>query len=186
MKNLDLFIKYICGEFNNKEQIDKEKKSGKIIHPEAVHINNVCNDRILNLPKDFHGYFVLEESYYTKESFKNSLPHLFLFRENEEGKVVLTSYEIPKNIKKEEFRYDNNNLIMDYNDLEVSKKFNPLIYNYNDNTFLGESLSYFSPTLKFYLKESLTENKILVSENFYKDNIRIFGFDEPIIYIRKW
>ena len=185
MKGLNLFIKYICWEFDNKGQIDREKESGRVIHPEAIHINNICNDKVLNLPKDFKEYFVLEESYYIQGNFKNSLPHLFLFKENEEGDVVLISYEIPKNIKKEDFKYNNNDLIMDYNDLELSKKFTPLVYKYKNNVFSGESLSYFSPVLKFHLKETLGENNIIVSENFYKDGVRTFGFDEPIIYNRK-
>lgn len=56
--------------------------------PKAAHINRVCNEKIKNLPEDFEGYFVIEESYYEIGGRKNILPHLFLFNLNEEGKSV--------------------------------------------------------------------------------------------------
>lgn len=59
MKNLGLFISYLCGEFNNDEQVSKELKEGKNIHPKAKHITKVCNGKIKNLPKDFKGIFVI-------------------------------------------------------------------------------------------------------------------------------
>ena len=109
MSNLETFLSYICGEFNNDNQILEQEKNGNITHPKARHVNNICNHKIKNIPKDFKGKFVLEESYYPK----NIMPHLFLFTENEEGKVVLTSYEIPNDISKEDFRNDNEELVMD-------------------------------------------------------------------------
>ena len=117
MNKLEIFIKDLCGEFTNENQIRKELESGKVIHPKAKHINGICNDKINNLPENFDGYFVIEESYYEQGKFKNILPHLFLFTLNENGNVVLTSYDIPENISKDDFRNDNENLVMDYNDL---------------------------------------------------------------------
>ena len=49
----------MTGHFNNKEQFDKMQKDGKI-YPYAEHINTICNGKILNLPKDFNGKFVVE------------------------------------------------------------------------------------------------------------------------------
>ena len=44
------------------------KKAGKT-YPYAQHVNTVCNDKIKNLPADFKGMFIVEESYYEmKES----------------------------------------------------------------------------------------------------------------------
>ena len=35
--------------------------TGKI-YPYAKHVNTVCNDKINNIPQDFNGKFVVEES----------------------------------------------------------------------------------------------------------------------------
>jgi hypothetical protein len=56
MMKLDNFVDMMTGHFNNKEQFDKLKKEGKA-YPYAEHINTICNEKILNLPKDFRlGY----------------------------------------------------------------------------------------------------------------------------------
>ncbi|GAA0071627.1 hypothetical protein UT300003_31520 [Clostridium sardiniense] len=184
MEKLELFIKNLCGEFNNDEQISKEKALGKIIHPKAHHINGVCNDKIKNIPEGFNGYFVIEESYYNMGNFKNILPHLFLFKLNEEGNVVLESYELPEGIVKEDFRNDNVNLIMDFNELKVSPKFTPMVYSYKDGSFIGESISHFTPSTTFILKERMSDGVLEVSEVFKKDDKITFGFESPIIYKR--
>lgn len=182
MNVLDVFVENLCGNFNNDEQIQKEESIGKVIHPKARHINGVCNDKIKNLPKDFNGYFVIEESYYEQGNRKNILPHLFLFTLNEDNKVVLESYEIPKDISQEDFRNDNDNLIMDYNTLCKSEKFNPMIYSEENGVFFGESTSMFSPITKFVLKEKIENSTLYVSEVFYKNDKKTFGFEDPIIY----
>ena len=63
MMKLDNFINMMTGHFNNKEQFDNMQREGKT-YPYAEHINTICNEKILNLPKDFNGKFVVEESYY--------------------------------------------------------------------------------------------------------------------------
>ena len=60
---LDNFIGMMTGHFDNKEQFDMMQKTGKI-YPYAEHINTICNDKIKNIPVDFNGKFVVEESYY--------------------------------------------------------------------------------------------------------------------------
>ena len=80
MKKLEQFIENLCGSFNNNGQIDRELAAGEVIHPKAKHINGVCNNKIKNLPKNFNGYFVIEESYYEQGKFTNILPHLFLLK----------------------------------------------------------------------------------------------------------
>ncbi len=182
MKNLKLFLKYLCGEFNNNKQVEAEEKEGKVIHPKAKHINNICNHKIKNLPEDFNGFFVIEESYYEQGNFKNILPHLFLFTENSEGKVVLTSYDLPKNISKEDFRNNNESLFMDYNELKISEKFNPMTYEFINNGFEGKSVSHFTPETTFILNERTEEKTLYVSEIFKKNDKITFGFEEPIIY----
>lgn len=182
MKNLKLFLSYLCGEFNNDKQIEQEEKNGQIIHARGKHINNICNEKIKNLPEDFNGFFVIEESYYTKENFKNCLPHLFLFTENNEGNVVLTSYEIPEGVSKEDFRNDNEDLVMDFNKLVVSEKFTPMTYKYVNDGFEGESISFFSPVTKFTLKERTEKDTLYVSEVFENNGKITFGALEPMIY----
>lgn len=182
MNKLDIFINYLCGTFNNDKQINKELAEGEIKHPKAKHINGVCNNKINDLPNDFKGYFVIEESYYEQGKFKNILPHLFLFTLNEENNIVLTSYELPEGISKEEFRNDNENLIMDYKKLKISSKFTPMIYINEDGVYEGESISNFSPKTEFTLKEKIENGRMHVSEVFRKDGKITFGFVEPIIY----
>lgn len=154
MTVLDMFVKNLCDTFNNDEQIEKELKNGEIKHSYARHINGICNDKIKNLPDNFDGYFVIEESYYKQGNFNNILPHLFLFTLNEDNKVVLTSYELPKEISKEDFRNDNEDLVK-------SEKFTPMVYNECDGVFTGESISYFTPVTKFELKEKIEASTLV-------------------------
>ncbi|MDB2156032.1 hypothetical protein [Clostridium butyricum] len=182
MDILSKFTEQLCGEFNNDNQIIQEEKQGKIIHPKAKHINGICNHKINNLPKDFNGYFIIEESYYEQGTFKNILPHLFLFTLNENKNIVLTSYELPSGISKEDFRNDNHDLTMDYNQLQKSEKFTPMIYTENNGVFTGESISFFTPETKFVLKETVTKNTLSVSEVFYKNDKITIGFINPIVY----
>lgn len=182
MSKLKMFINELCGTFTNEEQIKQELESGKQIHPKAKHINGICNEKITNLPDNFDGYFVIEESYYEQGNFKNILPHLFLFTLNENNDVVLTSYEIPNNISKEEFRNDNENLIMDYNELIVSSKFTPMVYKEENGVYEGKSVSHFNEATEFTLKEKVEDGKMYVSEVFRKNGKITFGFIDPIIY----
>lgn len=92
MDTLKRFTNNLCGGFNNDKQIQDQEAKGKVTHPKAKHINRIANDKIINLPCDFNGYFIIEESYYEIGNRKNILPHLFLFTLNENNQVVLTSY----------------------------------------------------------------------------------------------
>ena len=130
MDTLKRFTNNLCGGFNNDKQIQDQEAKGKVTHPKAKHINRIANDKIINLPCDFNGYFIIEESYYEIGNRKNILPHLFLFTLNENNQVVLTSYDLPEGISKEEFKNDNNNLIIDYNKLVKSEKFTPMTVSY--------------------------------------------------------
>ena len=185
MNKLEIFIKNLCGEFNNDNQLKKEVESGKVVHPKARHINNVCNHKIKNLPENFEGYFVIEESYYEQGKFKNVLPHLFLFTLNKDNNVVLTSYDLPENISKADFRNDNEDLVINYNELKISSKFTPMVYKENNGVYEGESISNFSSETEFTLKERIEDGKMYVSEVFRKNGKITFGFVDPIIYEKK-
>ncbi len=184
METLNRFLKNLCGEFNNDKQVNKELELGESKHPKARHINAICNDKIKNLPNDFNGYFVIEESYYDLGTRQNILPHLFLFTLNEEGKVVLTSYDLPEGVTKEEFRNNNEELVMDYNNLTKSGKFTPMVYTEENGVFHGECVSEFGPDFFFTLKETTKENQLIVSEVFRKNGKITFGFEDPIVYDR--
>ena len=72
MMKLDNFIGMMTGYFDNKEQFNMMQATGKI-YPYARHVNTVCNDKINNIPQDFNGKFVVEESYY--ETMVNVMHH---------------------------------------------------------------------------------------------------------------
>ena len=81
---LDEFTEMMTGHFDNKEQFDKMQAEGKT-YPYAEHVNTICNDKIKNLPEDFNGRFVVEESYYETNGKRHASPHLFLITETEQG-----------------------------------------------------------------------------------------------------
>lgn len=188
MKEFELFKKIIVGKFDNLEQIKEEEISGNIVHPICRHINEICNDKINNLPDNFKGIFVIEESYYTKVGTDNTTvqPHLFLFEETQEGKVQLNSYEIPKAISRKEFTNSNPLLRLNYDELEVSSKFNSFVYDYVEGVgFHGKSLSEFNEDTTFLLDETLSEDKLEVTELVKKGDKILVGFETPIIYRRE-
>ena len=80
-----------------------------------------------NLPKDFDGYFTIDETYYNHGGHETALHHLFLYTLNEYNKVMLTSYELPTDIEYSDFVNSNDNLVIDYNKLELSKKLKKMI-----------------------------------------------------------
>ena len=183
MSKLNDFVKLLEGEFDNSEQFESMKENGRDDFPFAEHINTVCNNKIKNLPNDFEGIFILEESYYTTKGNKHSSPHLFLFVE-EDDKIKLISYEIPQEYNKNTLNYNELKGI-DYNKLIKSEKFTPAIYSLKNGIWEGGSTSMFSPVLKFKLFEKFSEDMLEVSESMEMNGKRTFGYDEPIIYKRK-
>ena len=103
MKELNHFMSVLTGNFDNQEQFEQKEKAG-IAYPYARHVNTICNDKITDLPDDFQGIFMVEESYYTMDGQTRATPHLFLF--TQEGQdVQLTSYELPDGYDKDSFTY---------------------------------------------------------------------------------
>ncbi len=126
MSNLDCFLSLLIGNFDNSEQFKDFENNGVKDFPFAEHVNTVCNNKIKNLPENFKGKFLLEESYYTSNGKTHASPHLFLFTEETKG-IKLTSYEIPEGYDKKSFNYENMSLV-DYSDLKISEKFTPAFY----------------------------------------------------------
>lgn len=181
MNKLNDFINILTGSFDNLEQFEKIKQSN-LDFPYAKHINTICNDKITNLPNDFQGIFMVEESYYTAKGNTHATPHLFLFTE-EENKIKLTSYELPEGYDKDTFTYKMFKPI-DYKDLKISEKFTPALYIEKDGVWEGGSTSMFSPVLKFTLFERFSKEYLEVSESMEVNGKKTFGYDEPILYKR--
>ena len=125
MMEIKKFVELMTGEFDNKEQFMEMKEAGKSF-PYAQHINTVCNDKIKNIPEDFNGIFVVEESYYETDGKRHASPHLFLITDSNAG-VILSSYEIPAGEDKNTFSY-NSMKNVDYAELKKSEKFTPALY----------------------------------------------------------
>lgn len=176
------FCRMLSGTFDNSAQIRELSRTGAMPagFPLAKHINTVCNDHIENLPEDFEGYFMLEESYYVLEDRTNVLPHLFLFTVGAEG-IVLDSYEIPEGYTKETFCIEKLGQL-DYSQLKRSKAFTPITYKKSGDTYTGHSVSMFSPVLRFTLTEQVSPEVLSVSEIFEVNGRRTFGYDIPIEY----
>lgn len=181
MSKLKEFIELITGKFNNKEQFERMQQN-QIEFPYAEHINTTCNDKIIHLPEDFSGIFMVEESYYTTNGNTHASPHLFLFTE-EENSIKLTSYEVPDEYDKQTFTYDSLQEI-DYDNLKLSEKFTPALYTEQNGIWEGGSVSMFSPVLKFTLFEKFSKECLEVHETMEVNGKRTFGYDEPILYKR--
>ena len=178
---LDDFTGMMTGHFDNKEQFDKMQAEGKT-YPYAEHVNTICNDKIKNLPEDFNGRFVVEESYYETNGKRHASPHLFLITETEQG-ILLSSYEIPEGEDKKTFSYASMKKV-DYSELKKSEKFTPALYHEKDGIWEGGSISQFSPVMTFKLWEKFSDSCLEVSESMEVNGKRTFGYDEPIIYKR--
>jgi len=186
MTEFERFKQYIVGDFDNQQQIDEEIEAGKQIHPYAKHVNRAANDRIDNLPEDFKGFFVIEESYYKYPEQDTILkPYLFLFEETKEGKVQLTNFKLPEDLDKTKVRNDNPDLQFDYNTLEVSPSFKPVTYRYKE----GEGFYLKAPNdlpnnMRFTLEETIAEETLTVMELLEKEGKSLTPYDTPLLYKR--
>ena len=179
MSKLKEFMQILTGHFNNAEQYEAKKGEN---FPFAEHRNTACNDKIEGLPADFAGVFMVEESYFTANGATHAAPHLFLFTE-QDGGVLLTSYDMPAGYDKDSFTYANLKPVA-YADLKPSAKFTPALYTEKDGVWEGGSTSMFSPVLKFTLFERFSKDVLEVSESMEVNGKRTFGYDEPILYKR--
>lgn len=178
---IENFVRLMTGRFDNKEQFTEMKKAGKMF-PYAQHVNTVCNDKIKNMPEDFTGIFIVEESYYETDGKCHASPHLFLITENKDG-IMLSSYEIPVGEDKTKFSYDSMKFV-DYGELKKSVKFTPALYREKDGCWEGGSVSHFTPVMTFRLWEKFSDDCLEVSESMEVNGNRTFGYDVPIIYKR--
>ena len=181
MSKLDEFMKLLCGTFDNREQFEAKKAAGEKF-PFAKHVNTACNDKILDLPENFAGVFMVEESYYESDGKKTASPHLFLFTEEPDG-ILLTSYNAPAGNDKRTLSYATM-VPAKFDELEKSAKFTPALYKEHDGVWEGGSDSQFTPVMKFHLYEKFSADALEVSETMEMRGKRIFGYDDPIVYKR--
>ncbi len=187
MKVIDVFKQYITGDFNNSKQVIAEIAAGKQIHPLAIHVNRVCDDKIVNKPA-INGFFILEESYYLYEGKAvEAKPYLFLFEAAGDTAVKLTVYQWPKELQKEACRNDNAELKLDFNTLLASTTFKGALYVWNakGKTFSTNSVNDLPNSMRFTLTEKIAEKQLHVMELLEKEGKRLTVYDTPIIYDRK-
>ncbi len=183
---LSRFQQYITGDFDNSKQVVAEIKAGKQIHPLAVHVNRLANDKVKNIPENLKGFFIIEESYYLMEGKQLDLkPYLFLFEEKPGGIIHLTTYQL-NDFKKEKIRNDNTELVFDYTKILPSPTFKGADYtwNANDKTFNTVSPNDLGNGMKFTLTEKFTKNQLSVLEQVEKDGKILTTWNTPIIYNR--
>jgi len=183
MSALQNFVSLLTGTFDNRAQLRELEARGVTGYPAARHVNTPINHLIGGLPADFTGVFLLEESDYTVNGRTNPMPHLFLFTQEPDGRVKLTSYDMPEGYDKTTFRAAALGEL-DYAALRPSAKFTPALYEYKDGGWEGGSESMFTPALKFKLWERFTPDVLEVAESMEMNGKRTFGYDEPLEYRR--
>ena len=183
MGKLEEFVSLLTGTFDNRDQLAALQAQGVEGYPAARHTNTALNDRIDGLPENFEGVFMLEESDYTVNGRTNPMPHLFLFTLESDGRVKLTSYDMPAGYTKETFRAESLGRLR-YEELTPSAKFTPALYEEKDGGWEGGSESMFTPVLKFTLWERFTPEVLIVSESMEMNGRRTFGYDRPLEYRR--
>lgn len=183
---INRFQEFITGDFDNTAQVVAEIKAGKQIHPLAVHVNRLANDKVRNIPTGLNGFFIIEESYYLADGKPIDLkPYLFLFEEKVAGIVHLTTFQLTE-LKKEEVRNDNASLQFDFNRLQPSLTFKgaDYIWDASDNTFNTISPNDLGNGMKFTLTEKFTNKQLSVLEQVEKDGKLLTAWNTPIIYLR--
>lgn len=53
MKQLEEMVELLVGHFDNRNQYAKMQEQGRMDYPYAKHVNSLCNEKIMGLPKDF-------------------------------------------------------------------------------------------------------------------------------------
>ncbi len=183
---INRFQEFITGDFDNTAQVVAEIKAGKQIHPLAIHVNRLANDKVKNIPNGLNGFFIIEESYYLADGKPIDLkPYLFLFEEKVAGIVHLTTFQLT-GLKKEEVRNDNPSLQFDFNQLQPSPTFKGADYTWDssDETFNTVSPNDLGNGMKFTLTEKFANKQLSVLEQVEKDGKLLTAWNTPIIYLR--
>jgi len=182
---VQLFQKIIVGVFDNQKQVKAELASGKQVHPEAKHVTEIIDHRVSNIPSDFVGTFILEESYYSHTNGQYEVKPLF-FKVSPHGPydIYLQSVIIPDHLDKSKVVNSNVDLHFDYTNLIVNDKFGKALYHNMGDYFIVNHLANFGSGLTFNLIETLTEDQLQVMELLKKDGTPITTYSSPILYDR--
>ena len=73
---------------------------------------------------------------------------------------------------------------MDFRELEVSPRFEPLILKKNNGEYYGENISSFGPGKIFSFSLRVSERGFEVKELLEVDGKRYAGYDTPVVYKR--
>jgi hypothetical protein len=185
LSDFELYKSYIQGDLDNLDQINDEIKAGKQIHPYAKHVNRLFDSKIKNLPTNYNGFFILEESYYTyPNKAMEEKPYLFWFERTEKGQIRLHSLQIPKNIDKKNLKNDNKKLSINYSDLVDSPTFKPTIYTRTKKGFYIKTSIDLPNGMKFTLEETIGKDTFEVMELLEKSGKSLTPYSTPIIYRR--
>ena len=185
LSDFELYKTYIQGDLDNLEQINAEIKAGKQIHPYAKHVNRLLDSKIKNLPSNYNGFYILEESYYTYPNKPmEEKPYLFWFEKTNKGQIRLHSLQIPKGIDKKSLKNDNKKLSLNYVDLVDSPTFKPTIYTKTAKGFYIKAPVDLPNGMKFTLEETIGKDTFEVMELLEKDGKSMTPYSTPIIYTR--
>jgi aldehyde dehydrogenase (NAD+) len=191
--------KYVCGDFNNSEQAQKN------LHPFCEHVTRVVNDRIKNLPIDEKGVFLLEETDILHlpispgaERVKEIRPLLLRF-ELRGGDIWLESYKFAEDAYEggprpgvlnpkmaDLLRNSNPDLGLDYSTLSISSTFKPekYVYDPDADSFSMHSKLELPGGMSFTLAETLSSDGLMVMEKLEKDGQSLIQHTTPIEYRR--
>ena len=184
MSTIDRFMEMLCGTFDNREQCRQEGASGDRVHPGAAHVIGSCNDKMNNLPADFNGRFVIEESYFDMGDHTIAKHYLFFYEEADDGRIRLTSYDPPADVERDSLTNENRDLRLDYTKIQVSPRFTPLLLDEIDGEFVGENVSQFSTEAIFKFRLVVAPHALYVTELLERNGERVAGYDTPTIYIK--
>ena len=185
LSDFELYKTYIQGDLDNIEQINAEIKAGKQIHPYAKHVNRLLDNKIKNLPPNYNGFYILEESYYTYPNKPMEVkPYLFWFEKTKKGQIRLHSIQIPKGIDKKSLKNDNKKLSLNYVDLIDSPTFKPAIYSKKSGGFYIKAPVDLPNGMKFTLEETIGKDSFEVMELLQKAGKSMTPYTTPIIYKR--
>lgn len=184
---LNEFIDILSGTLDNSEQIEAEKKSGKQMHPLAKHVTQDCTHIVRNIPDDWPGRYILEESYYTYPDQEMIIKPLLFYVLEKDGHVLLHSVTVPERLDPLEVVNENPDLYFEFDELKTKPTFGAAQYNYHQDTghFTTDHFCEFAPGLTFRLTETLASGRLDVMELWTKDGHVTTPYDTPIIYIKK-
>jgi len=181
------FVDILSGTLDNIDQVNEEKVNANQVHPYAKHVTSDCTHIVRGFPKDNHGRYILEESYYTYPGQEMIVKPLLFYVVEKEGTVYLNSVTVPERLDPIEVVNSNADLFFDYEELHIKPAFGAAPYKYHPEGkyFTTDHFCEFAPGLTFRLTETLEQGRLSVMETWTKDGVVTTPYDKPIIYIKK-